>query len=426
MKKKLFIATLVAIATLSFASCGHTETSDSSSTMLTTEQVEVEASINENGDAILNPDDSNIEIEETESGDKIATIKSKDGSEVKVAVKEDSKGNTVIDTTKVVTDNGTVKKADNNSKTEVKVDDKGSVTVVTTIPDTTESESSSKPVVTTTYDPTVEPPKSITTTYDPTVTPKTTTAKITTTPKVTTTPTSTTPKETTTTPKVTTTPKPTTTTEPKVTTTPAPTTTEAPKSTTTHTHSWSPVYKTVYHDTEYQTKTYWMYCPAFYQGADPTHIPFGPNRITPAKTGWYNRYTDYDLLCWYYGSLENVPNEYKVEWINKDTCGNYGLSSSAWNNIAKTGYDGLSIETTDYWGNKCAFNPNLDVLVTIYADASGKAKLAYEKQFGVSFCASSDSVYDCFMAVAQEQVKIKDAWTENVFDHYECSCGAHK
>lgn len=49
MKKKLFIATLVAIATLSFASCGHTETSDSSSTMLTTEQVEVEASINENG-----------------------------------------------------------------------------------------------------------------------------------------------------------------------------------------------------------------------------------------------------------------------------------------------------------------------------------------------------------------------------------------
>lgn len=122
MKKKLFIATLVAIATLSFASCGHTETSDSSSTMLTTEQVEVEASINENGDAILNPDDSNIEIEETESGDKIATIKSKDGSEVKVAVKEDSNGNTVIDTSKVVDSNGTVKKATDDSKTAVKVD----------------------------------------------------------------------------------------------------------------------------------------------------------------------------------------------------------------------------------------------------------------------------------------------------------------
>lgn len=188
-----------------------------------------------------------------------------------------------------------------------------------------------------------------------------------------------------------------------------------------HTHNWSPVYKTVYHDAEYQTKTYWMYCPAFYQGADPTHIPFGPNRITPAKTGWYSRYTDYDLLCWYYGSLENVPNEYKVDWVNKDTCGNYGLSSSAWNNIAKTGYDGLSIETTDYWGNKCAFNPNLDVLVTIHGDASCKAELAYEKQFGVSFCASSNSVDDCFMAVAQEQVKTKDAWTENVLDHYECN-----
>lgn len=410
MKKKLFIATLVAIATLSFASCGHTETSDSSSTMLTTEQVEVEASINENGDAVLNPDDSNIEIEETESGDKIATIKSEDGSEVKVVVKEDSNGNTVIDTTKVVTDNGTVKKADNDSKTEVKVDDKGSVTVVTTIPDTKESESSSKPVVTTTtYDPTVETPKSITTTYDPTVTPKTTTTK------------------TTTTPKVTTAPKPTTTTEPKVTTTPAPTTTEAPKPTTTaHTHSWSPVYKTVNHDAEYQTKTYWMYMPAFYQGADPTHISFGPNRITPTKTGWYSRYTDYDLLCWHYGSLENVPNEYKVEWINKDTCGNYGLSSSAWNNIAKTGYDGLSIETTDYWGNKCVFNPNLDVLVTIHRNASSNATLAYKNQFGVSFYASCDYVDDCFMAVAQEQVKIKDAWTENIVTGYECSCGAHK
>ncbi|MBR2304406.1 MAG: hypothetical protein IJ871_04640 [Ruminococcus sp.] len=188
-----------------------------------------------------------------------------------------------------------------------------------------------------------------------------------------------------------------------------------------HIHNWSPVYKTVYHDAEYQTKTYWMYMPAFYQGADPTHISFGSNRITPDKTGWYSRYTDYDLLCWYYGSLENVPNEYKVEWINNDTYSNYGLSSSAWNNIAKTGYDGLSIETTDYWGNKCAFNPNLDVLVTINRNASSNATLAYKNQFGVSFYASCDYVDDCFMAVAQEQIKTKDAWTENVLDHYECN-----
>ena len=412
MKKKLFIATLVAIATLSFASCGNTETPDSSSTILATEQVEVEASINDNGDAVLNLDDSNIEIEETESGDKIATIKSEDGSEVKVAVKEDSKGNTIIDTTKVVDSNGTVKKATDDSKTEVKVDSNGTVSVVTT--NNVESESTSKPVVTTTYDPTVEPPKSVTTTYDPTVKPpKTTTTAPTS--KETTTTTSSKPKETTTTttvkPKETTV---TTTAKPKETTTP--TTTEAPKPTTTsvtttaHVHCWNPVYKNIDHPAEYATKTIWMYSPLMYDDTKlNAELPYGPNRIIFDNNRDFTRKNDYDLLCYKYGSIYNIPNEYIVEWITKDNYSDYGLSYKEFCRLPMTNYGN---------GNVVTFNPDLDIFVCI------KGIAANTLDYG--WATGSDCWEDEYQAVAQETVKTKDAWTETVVDHYECCCGAHK
>lgn len=419
MKKKLFIATLVAIATLSFASCGQTKTSDSSSIALVTEQVEVEASINENGDAVLNTDDSNIEIEETESGDKIATIKSEDGSEIKVAVKEDSKGNTIIDTSKVVDSDGNVKKATNDSKTEVKVDSDGTVSVVTTTTDdevrplatTFDSNEKLPPnTIITTYDPTVEIPKSVTTTYDPTVTPKTTTTKTTTTSKATTTTTSK-PKETTTTSKTTTT---TTTPKPKETT--APTTTEAPKPTTTkvtttaHVHSWTPVYKTIEHPAEYATKTIWMYSPLTYDSAkinDELH--YGPNRIIFNNDINFTRKNYYDLLCYKYGSIYDIPNEYIVEWITKDNYSDYGLSYKEFCRLPMTNYGN---------GNVVTFNPDLDIIVCIRGSA------AEPTDYGWS--GSSTCWEDEYQAVAQETVKTKDAWTETVVDHYECSCGAHK
>ena len=421
MKKKLFIATLVAIATLSFASCGQAKTSDSSSTMLVTEQVEVEASINENGDAVLNPDDSNIEIEETESGDKIATIKSEDGSEVKVAVKEDSKGNTVIDTSKVVDSNGNVKKATDDSKTEVKVDSDGTVSVVTTTnnsdevrPLATTFDSNDKlppNTIITTYDPTVETPKSITTTYDPTVTPETTTTKTTTAPKATTTTTSK-PKETTTTSKTTTTT--TTTSKPKETT--APTTTEAPKPTTTkvtttaHVHSWNPVYKTIEHPAEYATKTIWMYSPLMYDDTKlNAELPYGPNRIIFDNNRDFTRKNDYDLLCYKYGSIYNVPNEYIVEWITKDNYSDYGLSYKEFCRLPMTNYGN---------GNVVTFNPDLDIFVGIKGSAADPCAYGWG--------AGSDCWEDEYQAVAQETIKTKDAWTETIVDHYECSCGAHK
>lgn len=193
-----------------------------------------------------------------------------------------------------------------------------------------------------------------------------------------------------------------------------------------HIHNWSPVYKTVYHDAEYQTKTYWMYDPVFFYGDHPEYCPYGPNRLTPDRDpdGWWQRRTTYDLLCWYYGSLENVPDEYKLWWITKDNCTDYGISYDKWCYLPSYGYDahkGCYIADVDYWGNVTEFNPEYDVLVGIKATAESKAEKAYKKQFGVSFSCGCSNVNDCYMPMAQVKVKTKDAWTENVLDHYECN-----
>ena len=280
----------------------------------------------------------------------------------------------------------------------------------------TEKQTTAKPVTTTTTKATTT--KQTTTTTKQT----TTTAKQTT--KTTTT---TTAKQTTTTPKpMTTTAKPTTTTKQTtkaiITTTPKPTTTKPVE--TKHEHTWKDVYvtKTIEHPAEY--KTYWMACTSFYDGDHPEYCPYDPNRLTPNKDpdGWWQRRTSYDLLCWYYGSLEKVPDEYKVQWITKDTCTNYGISSSEWNNI--TSYNDYYIATTDYWGNTTEFNPEHDVLVCIKGTAEKKAINDYKKQFGVSFRAGSNGIDNCYMPMAR--VLVRDAWTEevSVFDHQECT-GCH-
>ena len=172
----------------------------------------------------------------------------------------------------------------------------------------------------------------------------------------------------------------TTTAEPVTTTTV--TTTTAPKPTTKpvetkHEHTWKDVYvtNTIEHPAEY--RTYWMASASFYHGDHPEYCPYDPNRLTPSKDpdGWWQRRTSYDLLCWYYGSLENVPE----------------------------------------------FNPEYDVLVGIKGTAESKAEKAYKKQFGVSFSAGSNNIINCYMPMAR--VLVKDAWTEevSVVDHQECT-----
>ena len=214
-----------------------------------------------------------------------------------------------------------------------------------------------------------------------------------------------------TTTKQTTTAKPTTTTKQ---TTKATTTTTAKPITTTTTTAWQhnhtePVYKEV-------TKTYWMAGLQFYYGGHPEYCTWGPNRLTPDRDpdGYWQRRTSYDLLCWHYGRLEDVPDEYKIQWITKDNCTDYGISSSEWYNL--TSYNGYSIATTDYWGNITEFNPEYDVLVGIKATASKKAINAYEDQFDVSFMAGCSNVGNCYMPVAQEK--------KTEVDYYRCSdCG---
>ncbi len=121
MKKLIITAISLIIAATAMVGCGRVAEEDSTKNLsvtpvseIKTESVDIQASTNSDGEVILDDKDENVTIETTE-----------DGSEVKVAVKEDAEGNIVIDTTKVVTDDGKVKKADNNFKTEVKVDSNG-------------------------------------------------------------------------------------------------------------------------------------------------------------------------------------------------------------------------------------------------------------------------------------------------------------
>lgn len=450
MKKLIITAFSLIIAATAMVGCGRVSEDSTKDLPVTpvseikTESVDIQASTNSDGEVILDDKDENVTIETTADGEQIATIKTDDGSEVKVAVTTDDKGNKVIDTTKVVTDDGTVKKADNDSKTKVTVDDNGNVTVSTTTVDDTNS---NKPVVTTTYDPTLRVPDTyiITTTYDPTIyvpdtyiitstTPKTTTSTsktTTSTPKTTTVTTTTSPKTTTTsTPKTTTT---TTTTSPKTTTTKttttAPTTTTKTTTTTTaHVHNWVDVTetRTIHHNAEYATRTYWDK-PCFYHGCKnlPESVFNTPGRYGDWMNLGWNDANDYmvptfDLLLWKYGTPSNFPS-YVQRFHSTEECDNFfGYSGSV-----------LFCSTNPISGSHVPnFNPNTDIILTYdnydldcdaWTDLHGNAA-AWDFWM---YNSSADEVYPVF----QEQIKVRDAWDETttvVVGHKCTSCGATK
>lgn len=82
---------------MALTTCGNAETK--------VESADVESvKTNNEGEAVIDTNNDEVTITETEDGDKIATIKTEDGNEVKVAVKTNENGETVIDTTKVVKD----------------------------------------------------------------------------------------------------------------------------------------------------------------------------------------------------------------------------------------------------------------------------------------------------------------------------------
>jgi len=83
------------------------------------------------GNVIIDTDSDNVSLKKNEDGTEIATIKTDNGKEVKVVVKQTEDGETIIDTSKVVDDKGEVQKATPTTKPTVIVADNGDVTVST-------------------------------------------------------------------------------------------------------------------------------------------------------------------------------------------------------------------------------------------------------------------------------------------------------
>ena len=121
-----------------------------------------------------------------------------------------------------------------------------------------------------------------------------------------------------------------TTTKPKTTT--APTTT-----TTAHVHNWVDVTetRTIHHDAEYATRTYWDK-PCFYHGCKnlPESVFSTPGRYGDwMNLGWNdaNEYMvpTFDLLLWKYGTPSNFPS-YVQQFHSVEECDKFfGYSNSA-------------------------------------------------------------------------------------------------
>ena len=394
---KKFITIISIIATLALTACGNTDTpktdeiiaTNSVATESTTEaeETKVESAdvdsvkTNNEGEAVIDTNNDEVTITETEDGDKIATIKTEDGNEVKVAVKTNENGETVIDTTKVVKDNGKVETAKPDEKVEVKVDDNGNTTITTTTTKPTHSED--KPATTT----------SATTTAKVTEAPKPTTTEA---PKVTT-------------PKATEAPKPTTTEAPKVTTTPK--ATEVPKPTTTtapaHTHNWVAVNKTVHHDEvgHWETKNKPYTVTITYTG-----------KVVNSKE--HGRPTFYDGLkafgCWN-SSYVNHHSDKSMTGANF-TSFDFGVNIDA---IPDDTFSAIK----DYYNcgstTSCRKRTITETTYNSWDELSNDLAF-YKNEFGLDLSYAKENCYE------KTWVVDKAAYDETVVDHYECSCGATK
>lgn len=392
---KKFITIISIIATLALTACGNTDTpktdeiiaTNSVATESTTEaeETKVESAdvdsvkTNNEGEAVIDTNNDEVTITETEDGDKIATIKTEDGNEVRVAVKTNENGETVIDTTKIVKDNGKVEVAKPDEKVEVKVDANGNTTITTTTTKPTPSED--KPATTT----------SATTTAKVTEAPKPTTTEA---PKVTNAPTTTEA------------PKPTVTEAPKVTTTPK--ATEAPKPTTTaHTHNWVAVNKTVHHDEvgHWETKNKPYTVTILYSG-----------KVINSKE--HGRPTFYDGLkavgCWNSSYVTILDGNWKTG--TNFTSVEFGMC------ISSIDFDILDAIDEYYDCGSTTSCKKRTIMETTYNswDELSNDLAFYKSEFGLDLSYAKENCYE------KTWVVDKAAYDETVVDHYECSCGATK
>lgn len=126
-----------------------------------------------------------------------------------------------------------------------------------------------------------------------------------------------------------------------------------------HTHQWTETTETIHHDAEYTTKTTWYYGLEWVESLPKGSIPEAPNKFQ-YNFGKYaesfGTWTDqYDIICWYYDSLEKVPEEYIAEWITFNNYEDYGLT-----------YEEFYNQTDKYYlfgYNNPEFNPKY----TVYA-----------------------------------------------------------
>ena len=375
---KKFITIISIIATLTLTACGNTDTPKTDEIIATdsvaaestaeAEETKVESAdvesvkTNNEGEAVIDTNNDEVTITETEDGDKIATIKTEDGNEVKVAVKTNENGETIIDTTKVVKDNGKVETAKSDEKVEVKVDDKGNTTITTK---TKPTPSEDKPATTT----------SVTTTAKATEAPKPTTTEA---PKVTTTS------------KATEAPKPTTTTP----------------TTTAHTHNWVAVNKTVHHDEvghcETKNKPYTV--TITYTG-----------KVVNSKE--HGRPTFYDGLkaigCWN-SSYVNHHSDKSMTGANF-TSFDFGVSINGLGDIRDAIDEYYDCGST----TSCRKRTIMETTYNSWDELSNDLAF-YKSEFGLDLSYAKEKCYE------KTWVVDKAAYDETVVDYYKCSCGATK
>ena len=399
-----------------------------------TETKEIETdliTVDDTGELVIDDKNKDVTIEKTENGEGIATIKTKTGDEVKVAVKVDDTGKVTVDNTKTVeTDSktsetkvventpavGNVASDKDRSITRIEVDDQGKVVVKTTETTNVTVKVTAAPTAMNTpakVSDTSVPTQAVTKTPAtntplPVNMPVNTPANVET-PKPVATDIPTPKPASTSTPKPINidTPVPTSTSTPKPTATNTPTATKIPKPTTTtapaHTHNWVAVTKNVHHNEaghwEYENKPYFVgiYYNGSYINTRPTIHSFyealnilgmwSTARVNHAVLDQGDNYTDFT-----FDSSTRTADELNAMEDYYD-CG------SITTRTART-------EIIEKWYNSW--------------DELSKDLAFYKSEFGLDLSYVKDNCY------TKTWVVDKAAYDETVITGYKCSCGATK
>lgn len=221
----------------------------------------------------------------------------------------------------------------------------------------------------------------------------------------------------------------TTTTKPATTTT---TTTKATTTTTAHVHTWVDVTETkvIHHDAEYATRRIWLYGDAC-QKAMPMSYITTPENSTHLSY-WDGKWpTEYEILMSWYGSFENIPDEYIMQWITKDNCGDYGLTVDELPDYANSHVKSNGKNVTPGGKEFDRFNPEYDVIILIdwraFIDACG----GLAEKYGDYGWNDQGILYgndeEAFIPVCADPILVGGAWDETVTTvvGHKCStCGA--